>query len=64
MGMFSGRAAQTAKAAKTGNGRGRTSATVKAAETQQEGIGVRYTNQKHVCESHCDDPCPLAHPAA
>jgi hypothetical protein len=64
MGMFKGKGAQTAKAAKVGNGRGRTQASKTEAELQQEQIGVAYTQQKHACQDYCDDPCPLAHPAA
>lgn len=64
MGMFKGKGAQTAKAAKIGSGRARTRATKKAAETQQGQIGAAYTQQKHSCQPYCDDPCPLAHPVA
>lgn len=58
-----GNSGQTTKAAKTGNGRGRTAATKKAAELKQEEIGARYTKLKHECVSGpngCDSPCPLA----
>lgn len=67
MAVFKGKAGQTAKAAVQGNGRGRTTASKRAATTQQEQIGARYTQQKHECTSGpngCDSPCPLAHPAA
>jgi len=65
--LFKGKAAQTAKAAVTGGGRGRTTQSVAAATRQQEELGVRYTNQKHECTTGpngCDSSCPLAHPTA
>lgn len=67
MALFKGKGGQTVKAAKTGDGRGRTTASKKAAAKQQEELGVRYTNQKHECTTGangCDSPCPLAHPQA
>lgn len=63
MGVFSrstGNSGQTTKAAKTGNGRGQTTASRKAAEQKQEAIGARYTKLKHECAPDCDSPCPLA----
>jgi hypothetical protein len=67
LGRGKGNSGQTVKAAKTGNGSGRTTASKKAAAKQQEEIGVKYTQQKHECttgKNGCDSPCPLAHPAA
>ena len=67
MALRGGNSRQTVKAAKTGDGRGRTTATKKAAASQQEQIGARYTQQKHECTTGangCDNPCPLAHPSA
>lgn len=27
---------------------------------RQEALGVRHTQQNHVCHSTCDSPCPVA----
>lgn len=60
LGRSTGNSGQTAKAAKTGNGRGRTAASKKEAELKQEALGSRYTKLKHECAPDCDSPCPLA----
>ena len=54
---FRGKGSQTVKAAKTSGDRN--SRNGEATFGVQGAIGDRYLNQHHVCDEHCDNPCPV-----
>lgn len=64
MAFFKGKGRETVThAVTTGNRR----SGPRGSAARQDEIGVMYTNQKHECttgRNGCDNPCPLAHPAA